>query len=609
MPYKYSHQARERISSLGRDEINNFIEEISQRERNKFYSQIKLPGFRKGSRLAHKEIQKELIEQLIHSKREAAWKQFETLWQAWAIEKLGDPLPLGDNSELTPDLSITFLKHIGESFPNAPKEVVERLFSFSGFPDHPDVGIELARISQITRDKFIDSLPRRLEDIEGRLDVVTKTISNTNERLGQLKVTVKSVSKHNIDVTKLQAAFDSLNTEFARFNSMKQSFDTLDSAAKELTKADDALAGKINTLEQNLQTLILQGDEWKDVAIEVAVLKDAINCQKEEERISTEKNSETICALSERISVLERKSQGNGLESEPRVHSELSVHKHNEPFIDIVSTKKACEIIASNFQAVGIQKGEAQSTARQIVAALVAGQLIQFSGSLADLVAEALAAAVCGPMYHEWQIPVGLVSGDVASKYVHTVAESSRSLLFKGANLSAFEVYGGPIRNIVMRRQFGIDSYGNFVLIASWAKGPAAFREGGTLAELGPVFDTDSFAMRGISARLPELKFGRLAKDTWVQINDRDYHETPKYMIENLREQLKEIGFSGGALWKRVTENACNILESMLDGKEEDILILLKTRAIPWARATSSPILDRLTSITQTETVDRGGRA
>lgn len=172
-------------------------------------------------------------------------------------------------------------------------------------------------------------------------------------------------------------------------------------------------------------------------------------------------------------------------------------------------------MIASNLLAVGVTKGAAVSVARQTVAALIAGQMVQFSGSLADMAADAVAAAIGGPTYHEWRVPVGLVSDEAASNCVEVVAESSGCLLLKGANLSAFEVYGAAVRDIVMRRQFSASSNGRLALIASWAQGPAAFPNGGTLAELGPVFDTDTLPMRGVSAKLPQLTFGSLMKKAW----------------------------------------------------------------------------------------------
>jgi len=215
--------------------------------------------------------------------------------------------------------------------------------------------------------------------------------------------------------------------------------------------------------------------------------------------------------------------------------------------------------------------------------------MVQFSGSLADFVADAVAAAVGGPAYCEWRVPVGLVSNEAASDCIETAAESSDCLLLKGANLSAFEVYGTAVRDVVVRRQFSANSFGRLALIASWAQGPAAFPDGGTLAELGPVFDTDALQMRGVSAKLPQLKFGRLAKDAWWEVVDRD-NDVPTPAAREWGELLKEAGFEGGGLWKRVANRVYAILRAMPGGPPEgDLHSLLVLWAIPWAKATGGP--------------------
>lgn len=62
---------------------------------------------------------------------------------------------------------------------------------------------------------------------------------------------------------------------------------------------------------------------------------------------------------------------------------------------------------------------------------------------------------------------VGIISDMDAFDFIETIAESSRCLLLKGANLSAFEIYGAAIRDIVVQRQIHPTNYDHLALIAT----------------------------------------------------------------------------------------------------------------------------------------------
>lgn len=219
------------------------------------------------------------------------------------------------------------------------------------------------------------------------------------------------------------------------------------------------------------------------------------------------------------------------------------------------------------------------------MAAIICGQLIQFKGSTADLIADAVAAAVGGAIFHEWRVPVGLVSEDAATDCLEVVAESSGCLLLKGANRSAFEVYGSAIRDVVARRQFATSVNSRLVLIASWTHGPAAFPDGGTLSELGPVFDTDEFAMRGLSAQMPLMQFGQLTVDDWKALHNQA-ENTPLALLSTLRERLGQVDFAPGNLWLRIADRAYAQLRLVLQGPSERALhTVMKQWALPWAQS------------------------
>jgi hypothetical protein len=572
MTHKYSQEAKQRISALGQTTLTEFVEEIPSHLRKILYSSVRIPGFRRSSPAALKETQKRLIEHLTHPKggpnETLAWERFASLWATWASVRFGNAFPKSDDSEPTPDAGTVFLNDLATRFPDAAREDMERLFIFSRFPNHPDVEAALARFrtaSTLERDRMIDVLSTRLKVIEDRPGITEATAGDAAKHIEQLEATAISIAKATDDVnkgsdaiTELQAALDA---ESAHSGKIEKDINALGIAQKKVAEAVVVTGARTDALEKNMQALAACQPDWIQAA-------------------------ELVGILEKRVAVLEGNLTDGCTGPETRLRIRLLENRHKGPFVDILSAKDACDVIASNLQAVGIVGKVADSTARQTTAALVAGQMVQFSGSLANWVADAVAAAVGGPAYHEWRVPVGLVSDEAASEYVKTIAGSSGCLLLKSANLSAFEVYGTTIRDIVVSRQFATFEYERLALIASWAQGPAAFPGGGTLAELGPVFDTDK--MKGRTGKLPKMKFGRLAKDAWAQVEGLDHDATTTAM--ELWERLEETKFDYGNLWKRVAGHAYAILRAMSEGNQEgDLHSLLISWAAPWAKATDGP--------------------
>jgi len=602
MSYQFSQEAKERISALGQAAVVDFIDEIPLDLRRVVYDRLpRIQGFRPGTPAELKEKQKRLIGHLIHpqSSQTSDWKSFALLWEAWARQRFGKTFPKGDNSESTLGATTNFLKVLANNFPGAAREDMERLFIFSGFPDHPETVEMLERFrpaSSLARDQMIDELPVRLGEVDSRLDATEVATADAVDRIRWLEVNSSSLARNMEDVageinrstnaiTELQVA---LNAESARSETIEKAIDTLDITGKKLAEVAIASEARTDLLEQRIRELVACGDGWDGLAGEVAAIKMAVAGLTTRE-VDWTGAAEVIGVLTERVAALERILVGNnsGPVTRPRVR--LIENNPEGPLFEILSVGTACATIASNLLAVGVTKGAAVSLARQTVAALIAGQMIQFSGSLADMAADAVAAAIGGPAYHEWRVPVGLVSDEAASDCVEVVSESSGCLLLKGANLSAFEVYGAAVRDIVMRRQFAASSNGRLALIASWAQGPAAFPNGGTLAELGPVFDTDTLPMRGVSAKLPQLTFGSLMKEAWGGLDGLDSNASEPAAGE-LGELLTAVGFEGGRLWKRIANHVYAILRAMPGGSPEaDLHSLLVSWAIPWAKATGGP--------------------
>ncbi|BCS45126.1 hypothetical protein [Pseudomonas amygdali] len=607
MSYQYSQEARDRISAFGQIAITEFIEEIPHGIRKIFYDrQPAIQGFRRGSPPEFKEKQKRLVGHLIHTqpgqKGAADWGTFASLWEAWARNRLGTTFPPSDTSSASPDAGPVFLTGLAELFPDASRENLERLLDFSGFADSPEAQVALGRFrpaSTLARDLMIDALPGRLHKIEGYFEIAEAAAEEVAERIDQLESetdtlakgiadVVSSVEKSQSDVKELRVALERVAE---RATGLEEAVDTLGVASQEITKVIAAADARAEQFHHSLEALIEQGRVWDKTQAEVSALKQSTDalCAQEDEwnRAVT-----AVGHLAERIDILEAAvaKGGNGTATKPQVR--LFEVESPGPIVEIHSVKGACELIACNLQACGVMKGAAIATARQILAALSAGQMVQFSGSISDLVADAVAAAIGGQTFHEWRVPVGLVSDEAAIDCLEVVSETSGCLLMKGANRSAFEVYGTAIRDVVTRRQFSLPSYQRLSLIAAWTQGPATFPDGGTLAEIGPVFDTDIFSMRGVSAKLPELKFGHLVRNSWDQIDGFD-DDAPRALVSELKDLIEESSFVPGNLWKRMADRAYSRLRTIPGGSsEEDLHSVLTLWALPWAKAVAGPVED-----------------
>ncbi|KFE46438.1 hypothetical protein [Pseudomonas congelans] len=620
MSYQYGQEARERISAFGQHKIAEFIEEVPHDYRKGYCDrQPAISGFRRGSPPEFKEKQRRLIGHIVHpqggQKGDADWKTFANFWVAWAKHRLGVEFPPGDSSTPENDAGPIFLEMIAGKFPDAPREVVERLIAFSCFPDHSDTQTALERFrpaSTLARDRMIDALPGRLDKIEGYFEIAETAAEEVAEQFELLesKVSVLADSVDDVKAWIQRSTSDAddlrsrVDEAYKRTEQLIQTVQALDEMGRNTSEALAASDEKTELIGQKMSALSVRAEAWDQTSDQVSDLKALVEQIKSQAQ-EWGKTAEAVGVLSDRIedlqANLDQLGTGPGLRSPQYRLLEIDALG---PLVEIHSVENAQDLISCNLQACGIVKGAAISTARLILAGLAAGQLVQFSGSLADFIADAVAAAIGGPTFHEWRVPVGLMSEEAASDCLEAVADNSGCLVLKGANRSAFEIYGNAIRDIVIRRQLSVATHHKLALVCSWVQGPAAFPDGGTLAELGPVFDTDSLPLRGVSSRTPILKYGHLARNTWQLIDGFD-DETPSTLITDLRELLAESGFRPGNLWTRSADRAYLQLRATPGGNEDgDLHAILTYWAGPWARASGGPF-DAVATIAERIVVQR----
>jgi hypothetical protein len=598
MKYHYSQAARERIGALGPTEISDFIDALPAGLREAAFGTVPpIPGFRPKTPGEYKAKQKRLVGQLSHAGPGKAggseWDFFANLWEGNWRHRFGKAFPSAGQATPDVDAGKLFLDELAAGYPDLSREDAERIYLFGPFPDPEDKAAMFARFkpaAELERARLLESIPAKVEAMGAEVRGLNTDFGEIAGRMEQIAVRADEAG------AEAQAAGGKAEAAGAAVEALRSEISLALAELKERekllrTEATDRLADKVAGLAEDLAAHSRRETAWAritsdlaDLSQRVAELGDAA-----EELSRRQGEPQGVVEALDRIRSIEGMLAAGG--EPPRAPGirilETACDRESR---EVSEVGGAVEIVSSNMLAAGLVRGDADKYAREVVAALVSGQIVQFSGSLADFLADACAAAIGGPAFHEWRVPVGLTSEVTAAECLEAAADKgSACLLLKGANLSAFEVYGPAVRELVVRRQFGVD-VGGPALMATWSQGPAAFPEGGTLAELGPVLDTDQMRWR-TAAPMKRLSFGVLGCGIWSALGGLE--TDPDFSGEALAELLEKHPFPHGRLWWRVSARAYRALRGIPGGSEAgDLRSVMTSWALPWARAIDGPVDD-----------------
>lgn len=607
MTYKYSQEAKERISRLGQSAVIEFFEEVLPASRRSVYSIMpRVQGFRAGHPTEFKEKQKRLIGYMFqtHSSPEEvyAWKSFGVIWKLWAEEHVGKSFPSLNDSKPLANSGSTFFRKLADIFPKVAREKIERLFIFSAFAEDSNLAEAFGLFRPailLARDNVVDALPIRLDELAERIGSIETTAVDSGKSIKRLESMTssfsvelnKSIKDTSVNLKLITELQNLIDLQTKRSETQNKAIDELVFFRKHFNDAIDTLKSKTDSYALDVNEFFLRDEALNELAKKVSGLQSELQalCVKENERDYLFDEGFYSDLIGRVNSVESHVIKGDSSPVEGK-YTGFYENKSLELYENISSHDEAFYIIASNLQAVGLAKGSSLTVARLTLAAFISGQIVQFCGSLADIVADAVANAVGSSNYHEWRVPVGLISDEGAFNFIKYQAESSHCLVLKGANLSAFEIYGTAIRDIIVQRQLYKTDYDHLALIATWTQGPAVFPDGGMLTELGPVINTDTLKMRGVSANLPLLKYGGLAQRKWAEIEGLKTDDINTHM-DDLRDLLDETGFDGGVLWRRMINRFHTSLMKMPGGNYIfDLHSVLFFYTLSWAKVKGGPV-------------------
>ncbi|WP_155419883.1 hypothetical protein [Burkholderia gladioli] len=599
MKFTYSESAQQRVALQGVTSINTFVGEVASATRQKIFGALPvIPGFRKGPALLKKQRER-LIHTLGHVHEGSSratrnyWSAFGAIWASWGNERFPQGFPEGpfDFADASEDDAIEFVRKLVDNEPSGcAREDVERLVLFSGLPTSDALSVFISRLplkETIKRDRALARLPDDVEEIRSRLADVGQSVATLGSE-------IRANRADSVSTVRLaQRAFDS--SEEAQHKLVE-----VEKRAASFQKEISTLSEKITAQSQQIDTTLkVRFDSWstsesdlrtgyQSLRRSVSELADELAAVKESVARASEEHEAVVGSLRSKIDSVAKlpvesrpfSLTGNG-HAFPRLVRWLGTRSDVEP-TRVEEIDAFFELAIENLTASGVRQTDADGAARAIVGATLAGQLLQCSGSLADVLGTAVAVSVGGDKTLSWDVPLGLCNGcDIDSVLQMATEGAAQAIVLKGVNRSAFEIYGTAIRDVIVRRQLAPITQGAN-LVATWAEGPATLPGGCALIELGPLVDTDNLAWGSVASQ-SRLKPGQL------MLGERDTKEVRATFGDELAEihhLVDSLGLPSNRLWRMAFSRFCGFLFTLPDATfDNSVSVALNTWAIPWAKA------------------------
>jgi hypothetical protein len=243
-------------------------------------------------------------------------------------------------------------------------------------------------------------------------------------------------------------------------------------------------------------------------------------------------------------------------------------------------------LVQQNLVAAGVRQSDADGVARTITSATLAGQMVQFCGSFADILGVTCAHTFAGREALSWQVPLGLSDGKDTRAVLQLAferGEDAQALLLRGVNRSAFEVYGTEVRDFIQRRlmtRLGA-APSNESFFDTWADGPATIPGSSALIELGPLLNADELAWSSSS--------------DWGKFRTGSFHISGEIVREMQSASADEVAEVLGLVdslelpcsrfWRISFYRFVSVLFALPNSTYRDSLSMaLQTWVLPWAK-------------------------
>jgi hypothetical protein len=524
--------ARERISQLTRAKMATFLNQIPGRALKTVLRRLRpIDGFRADSDAATEEQKRRLVWRLLEdngrSASERDWLTFRNLWWQWVQERFGGtPIIAATRHFMNVDedgrnvaLEDLLLACIAEAERHTvSREALATFFEFGPIAQTTDTAevVALASLdSDLTGQQLLAKLPTIVGDIERHINEAESRSARLEIRLEELAESARSVKRDN--ATAADSGDDVVNQ------------------LKLALAAQGELASRIEFLEREASIINLSMLTNRITGLESTVESQRTNLDGVLDTLTVE-----LSSLEDRLSSLSRgegKPLGTAIEkpiggiaenSRPFDGSErrrpasrnifaFAPFELTRPFtlVDIVisSAPEMTQAIEQNLLSVGINRNHTAELSREVGAAICAGQLVSFTGSLGFLAAIASMFAVSGDTQVA-QVAVGWHSEQnlQASSFQPFISRDNYVNIFlNGANRSAFDAYGSWIIEKITMRQSGVADVTNLSFFCVLVDGPTGLPPTPAYSAIGPIIDTDAISWRKQTRDEVPLFCGRLS--------------------------------------------------------------------------------------------------
>ncbi|WP_438431407.1 hypothetical protein [Gorillibacterium sp. sgz500922] len=514
----YSIEKRDIISNIETEKLTNFIKSISTPLLSILLKRLpKVNGFR-----PEKEVEVKISK---YSKRimhwtEKDWELMKEIWLAWtqSNESFRNVLNFTSKLELVSELESHYEN-------NDLKELVKKLIQQRGNEVlSRDALRDWLKFSPFLPDSKIEEL---LEQAPSQDEITNKLKLNSFEqRLKQNETQIKSIDQQN-KVINDNTAKQVLKL-IKEYVELKEEFNKLDIRINEYTYDKDTYERELSRLKNNIDNKL---KEYKNLVNELNKNTVKINNQLTNQISEVEKNSqEQIDSFSLKVNEISEQ-----LERQRKVHTEVldqlfqmktdlentissvfntavttqQISKGmndlrvdlfpqkdiSEPII-LSGVEEALSHLEENLKRTGIILAHARKLSLELISALISGQMVSFSGSLAVTVAEVVAKTLVGDSIYKIKIPLGIMSPipfELAfERLIFEKMIGPKVILIEGINRSTFEVYGGTLHKFISERVLRINTNIQIIILATITEGLGALPLSKGVIEMGPIYNTEA---------------------------------------------------------------------------------------------------------------------
>ncbi|WP_035466170.1 hypothetical protein [Burkholderia sp. WSM2232] len=613
MSFTFSEEAKRRIAEQGVSRISAFLDEVPLAQRQKIYARLPdVDGFQKKKNTpSHIQAKaKKLITAISHSTEPKAraveldWFVFGAAWAVWAQKVVGErfPKPPFDFADADAGTCVLFLRTfvLVNDFPPCCREDLHTLVTFSGMRMSEGVLEVIASApvrAEFDRQKKIFSLPDDISKVTSELAEIRRSISRQQLDIEAARSETRQVAKNSEEATRVTSrvaeAVEKLSSKGGAAGN-----EIFDDAIDRFESAQAQFAAQLEDIRKSLareKTQIAKLDKsvgevesrQKDIGLKFVQVE-----QRVEKSLAAPRAHEDIASVVQQHPGTLRTEQA----LDPNMRW-LVPEAATSGVTELRGLAEAFKLIQDNLCAIGLLPSFAAGLARLSAAAIGAGLMPQYRGSVANIVAATIASSLGGEGLLGWHVSMGLYDESAALSAMSTlrpVASKGTCLLVRGANRSAFEIYGGPIKDNVVSRLFAADSTEEHgpIMVATWAEGPAVIPGGPPLLELGPIANVDGLQWK-LTSGAERQKRGR------VFFTPGEIHNIASVGSESTRDVtslVDALGIGGNALWRRAFNRFSNILFGLSDPDfDRDFELALLGWILPWAKAQgcSRPLVEK----------------